>query len=279
MYPTIPLSRSEEHFYQYSHLHGLPPFQIWGNLYYVGDDNVGIHLIDTGEGLILLDTGYPEMQGWLIQSIWQLGFRPEQIKYMVHTHYHFDHVGATNLLKQLSPGVLSCMSKADARAMEEEPALIFADCHPWDYECFIRPDILLKDGDVITLGRTRLWCRAAPGHTPGTLALFCEVTDGKDTRIAGLHGGLGANTLSRWFMDKYGLGGLREAYETQLKALMDEEVDITLGNHTKQIGFLEKRQQLLAHPEGENPFLDPAAWRTLLQKYLADFYALCRADP
>ena len=279
MYPTIALSQPEDHFYQYSHLHGLPPFRIWGNLYYVGDDNVGIHLIDTGEGLILIDTGYPEMQGWLIQSIWQLGYRPDQIRYIIHTHYHFDHVGSTNLLKQLSPGVISCMSRIDARCMEQEPALIFADCHAWDYECFVQPDLLLEDGDVITLGNTRLWVKAAPGHTPGTLAVFCAVTDGKTEKIAGLHGGLGANTLSRAFMDKYGLGHLRAEFETQMLALMDEPVDIILGNHTKQIDFLGRRQKLLADPEGPNPFLDKTAWKELLRRYLEDFYTLCKNDP
>ena len=279
MYPTVPLSQPEEHFYQYSHLHGLPPFRIWGNLYYAGDDNVGIYLIDTGEGLILIDTGYPEMQGWLIQSIWQLGFRPDQIRYIVHTHYHFDHVGSTNLLKQLSPGAHICMSRADACAMEQQPALIFADCHGWDYECFITPDVLLEDGDEITLGKTRLWVRTAPGHTPGTLAVFCTVTDGQREMVAGLHGGLGANTLSRAYMDKYGLGHLRAEFEAQMLRLMDEPVDIILGNHTKQIDLLARRQQMQEDPQGENPFVDPKAWRELLSRYLQDFYTLCRNDP
>ena len=83
----------------------MKPFRLAGNIYFVGTYAASSHLIDTGDGLILIDTGYPEMQGWLIQSIWQLGFRPDQIRYIVHTHYHFDHVGSTNLLKQLSPHV------------------------------------------------------------------------------------------------------------------------------------------------------------------------------
>ena len=279
MYPIITDVHSEDYFYQYSHLHGLPPFRIWGNLYYVGDDNVGIHLIDTGAGLILIDTGYPEMQGWLIQSIWQLGFRPDQIRYIIHTHYHVDHVGSTNLLKQLSPGVITAMSEVDARTMEETPALIFADCHAWDYECFVQPELLLRDGDTIELGNTRLWVKAAPGHTPGTLAVFCTVTDGNEKKIAAMHGGLGANTLSRAFLDKYNLGSLRKAFEEQLLRLMDEPVDITLCNHTKQTAFFACRQQLLAHPEEPNPFVDRTAWKDLLSRYLNAFYEMCRTDP
>lgn len=279
MYPAIERSQREEHFYQYSHLHGLPPFRIWGNLYYVGDDNVGIYLIDTGEGLILMDTGYPEMQGWLIQSIWQLGFRPDQIRYIVHTHYHFDHVGSTNLLKQLSPGAVICMSREDAQCMEQQPGLIFADCHSWDHECFIRPDLLLQDGDEITLGKTRLWVRAAPGHTPGTLAVFVTATDGETEKIAGLHGGLGANTLTRAFMDKYGLDGMRTAFEAQLLRLMDAPVEIILGNHTDQIDLLSRYQRLQEDPRGPNPFVDPGAWKELLGRYLQAFYTLCQKDP
>ena len=105
------------------------------------------------------------------------------------------------------------------------------------------------------------------------------MTNGKEEKIAGLHGGLGANTLTRAFTDKYDLGYLRAEFKAQMLRLMDEPVDIILGNHTKQIDFLFRRKRLLEDPEGENPFVDPTAWKELLTRYLEDFHTLCRNDP
>ncbi len=279
MIPTIPESNYEAHFYAYPHLHAVSAFRIWGNLYYVGDDNVGIHLIDTGDGLILIDSGYPEKQAWLVQNIWQLGFQPSMIRYLVHTHAHFDHVGCTNLLCQLSPDMKTCLSSTDTKMMRDTPELVFADCHAFRHDCFFTPDIELNDGDEIRLGRTRLWVRAAPGHTMGTLAVFAAVQDGSQEYIAGLHGGLGYNTLSKQFLEKYRICGAREAFRTQLRELQDLPVDIVLGNHTKQIDFLKKMNTLLSNPDQPNPFLDSTYWNRLLRKVQADFAAFEQRDP
>ena len=266
------------HFYRYPHLHGLAPFQICGNLYYVGDDNVGIHLIDTGQGLVLVDSGYPEMQAWLIQNLWTLGFSPAQVRYVLHTHAHFDHMGASNLIRALS-GARLLLSAADGRMMEEDPGLVFADCHPWCEGCLFRPDGALQDGDQLTLGRTRIWVRAAPGHTPGTLAVFFTVQDGSATYVAGLHGGVGFNTMTAEFLRRHGLHGMRQAFAEGLKRLAEEPVDILLGNHTRQNNLLEKRRQLLACPQGENPFVDRRQWPLFLRETAAQFAAFTAADP
>ena len=67
--------------------------------------------------------------------------------------------------------------------------------------------------------------------------------------------------------------------EAQMLRLMDEPVDITLCNHTKQTAFFACRKQLLEHPEKPNPFLNPTAWKELLSRYLQDFYPMCEMDP
>ncbi|MBR6977923.1 MAG: hypothetical protein IKH74_05940, partial [Lachnospiraceae bacterium] len=55
----------------------IDPFRIFGPLYYVGDKKVCIHLIDTGDGLVLIDSGYPNANHLLFDSIWRLGFDPK----------------------------------------------------------------------------------------------------------------------------------------------------------------------------------------------------------
>ena len=65
------------------------PFQIAGNVYYIGNKAVCSHLIDTGEGLIVIDTSYPELDHLLINSIWEAGFDPKDIRIVLHTHLHY----------------------------------------------------------------------------------------------------------------------------------------------------------------------------------------------
>jgi beta-lactamase superfamily II metal-dependent hydrolase len=71
----------------------MEPFKIADNLYYVGDKYVCIHLIDTGDGLILLDSGYLGATHLLVDSIWRAGFDPKNVRWIIHTHGHSDHVG------------------------------------------------------------------------------------------------------------------------------------------------------------------------------------------
>ncbi len=81
-------------YYEHPSRYYLPPFQIFGNLYYIGDKKVCSHLVDTGRGLIVFDSGYPHTAHLLLRSIWELGFDPKDIRYIIHSHGHCDHCGA-----------------------------------------------------------------------------------------------------------------------------------------------------------------------------------------
>ena len=79
----------------------MEPFRIIGNVYFAGTFQASCHLIDTGEGLILIDPGYSNSLYLVIRSIYKLGFRPEDIRYIVLTHWHNDHTEATRALVDL----------------------------------------------------------------------------------------------------------------------------------------------------------------------------------
>lgn len=265
-YGNLSLAEYERHFFAYPHLHGMTPFRIWGNLYFAGDDSVGIHLIDTGDGLVVLDTGYPQMQGFTIQSIWALGFRPEQIRLILHTHAHFDHIGATNLLKTLS-GAKTAISEADARMMRERPELTMAD-----KSALFEPDLTIKDGDKIEMGNTSIRVQNAAGHTAGTLAVFISLTDEKGARkIAGMHGGVGLNTLTLNYTRAHHLPEARDQFVESLNRLEDERVDILLGNHTRQNDTPGKYLRKIERPDDANPFVDDDAWRRFIQNTRGSF--------
>lgn len=77
------------------------PFRIWGNVWYVGDSWVCVHLIDTGDGLLLIDSGNCGCTDMLVQAIWEAGFNPKDVKWIIHSHGHLDHIGGANFFKKM----------------------------------------------------------------------------------------------------------------------------------------------------------------------------------
>jgi len=262
-----------EHFFSRPEEHYVEPFRIYGNLWFVGNENVGSYLMDTGEGLILIDTGFPTTRDLMIQSIWEAGFNPRDIRYIFHTHGHFDHFGTTNFLVHLS-GAKTCLGAGDAKMFRERPELaLVKDAHYSKVPLFV-PDIELEDGQVITLGNTSVRCVSVPGHTMGVMAYFIELTENGETQLAGLYGGVGLNTLCRDFVLEYGVPEHRACYVNSLEKVRYEPVTITLGNHTAQNNTLGKRQQMLDNPEGPNPFIDPAEWQRAIDQNIERYHTM-----
>lgn len=255
--------KSREDFYRHPEKYRVEPFKIYGNLYYVGNQSVGSHLIDTGAGLILIDTTYPTTAAMLIQSIWELGFRPQDIRHIIHTHGHFDHFGGTALLKELS-GATSWLGEGDAVMFRERPELALNDhCGQEYFEPFV-PDRTMKDGDVITLGKTKIRIAETPGHSDGVISFFTEVEENGIRLVAGMHGGAGMNTMCRPFIERYQTHHCRADFLAGLARVYDEHVDIMLGNHAGHNRTLEKRQAMLQSRQMPNPFIDAGEW----QRYL-----------
>jgi metallo-beta-lactamase class B len=242
--------------YRYPDRYWIDPFCIFGNLYYVGNKDAGSYLIDSGDGLILIDTTYPTNAALMVQSIWQAGFNPRNIVYIFHTHGHFDHFGATRLLKFLS-GARTLLGERDAKMFRERPELALIDSGKYAYLEPFSPDIELKGGETITLGNTSIRTVATPGHSDGVISYFFDVYSGNERYTAGLFGGAGMNTLNRHFIARYGNSHSRAEFLDSLAKVRGEKVDIVLGNHAAQNQTLEK-------PGKSNPFIDPGEWQRLI---------------
>ena len=220
----------------------IEPFKIVGNVYFCGTFQASCHLIDTGEGLILIDPGYENTLYLVLDSIYKLGFRPEDIKYIVNTHWHWDHTEATAALAELS-GAKTLVGRWD-----EENA-----------KRYFTPDILVKDGDTLTLGNTTMTFLETPGHTKGTISLFFCTRENGTTYRVGMFGGAGANTLAKGAFD---FDGCREAYRESVHRLQKEHVDVFIGNHTWNNDTFPKAK--LLRETGENKFLDAELWHQFL---------------
>ncbi len=221
----------------------MEPFRIVGNVYYVGTFQASSHLIDTGEGLILIDTGYDNTLYLLMDSIHRLGFDPKEIRYIINTHWHGDHtLGSLPLAKFC--GAKNLLGKADREKCKEK---------------YFDPDILISDGDTLTLGNTTISFMETPGHTAGTISFFFETEEEGNVYRCGMFGGAGANTMAKkgWEFE-----GCQEAYRASLHRLQKEEVDVFLGNHTWNNNTFYSGKKLLE--EGINDFIDPTLWGKFL---------------
>ncbi len=235
------------------------PFRIFGNLYFVGTPPASVHIVDTGDGLIILDTGYQQSLYKVIDNVYRLGLDLHSLKYILLTHGHIDHMGAAKALKELT-GAKIALGKEDRDYANGTLDLSYAKELDMEFCETFEPDILLSDGDEISLGTVQIRAVATPGHTPGAMSYFFNVSDGADIFIAGLHGGMGINTLCKEFLDKSALPyTLREDFVRSMLRLNEEHVDIFLGNHM-QHNHTEQKAELIKSGN-KLAFVDPDEWQ------------------
>jgi metallo-beta-lactamase class B len=148
----------------------VPPFKAFDNLYYVGVGYVSSWLLTTDQGLILIDTLEDRYVDRLLDNIRTVGFDPRDIKYVVITHGHYDHVGGVARLQE--------MYRARVVMMEGDFNLFNGIGGAKPEARAPRRDMIVKDGDTLTLGNTTLRLAWHPGHTPGGLSAGFTVYDG-----------------------------------------------------------------------------------------------------
>jgi metallo-beta-lactamase class B len=169
----------------------------------------------------------------------------EKCDYITVTHAHFDHMDSVAALAHMT-GAKTFIGKADL-------PLLRGEIYHYPLVTF-EPDVLLEDGDVISLGNTSIRCVSTPGHTDGTMSFFFDVTDGVKTVRAGMFGGAGCNTLQRDFIEKNNLSfDCRQKYIDSVDKIIGERVDLFMGNHLGN-NNTEEKLALLETSE-ENPFL------------------------
>jgi metallo-beta-lactamase class B len=152
------------------------PFRIAGNLYYVGTYDLACYLITTGEGNILINTGMAASAAQIKKNIKTLGFQFADIKILLTTQAHYDHMGAMADIKKATGAQLLVDGK-DADALETGGS---SDYALGQYGTSFKPvkaDRLLHDGDTISLGNMQLVMLHHPGHTKGSCSFLFTVKD------------------------------------------------------------------------------------------------------
>ena len=236
----------------------FPAFRIFGNLYFVGTSPASTHIVDTGDGLVMLDSGYQESLYLVLDGMHRLGLDPKNLRYILHTHGHIDHFGGTRALVELT-GAKTVIGAADRDACTNARPLSYAKELNMPFDGTFEPDILVSDGDTIKLGNTIFTAKATPGHTEGAMSWFFNVTNGETVYRAALHGGMGLNTMNRTYLTEYNLPfSLRDDFCASMDRLADEPADIFLGNHMQHNDTAGKYTRV---KNGElTAFVDPTEW-------------------
>jgi glyoxylase-like metal-dependent hydrolase (beta-lactamase superfamily II) len=101
-----------------------------------------------------------------------VGASGAQVKMVLHTHGHFDHIGATEaVLAGLPESTSLAAHPADAYLYEAENRGMGAMFGYPQPETLAIPDVTLADGQALEIGTLRLEVLHTPGHTPGSICL------------------------------------------------------------------------------------------------------------
>lgn len=184
--PNVPLAKGEaaklvptpfEKWY-------TPPAKVFDNLYYIGTKTESTWALTTSQGIILINANFDWVTAPLLQELRMVGLDPANIKYAIITHAHSDHAWGINTLRNLVPGVHVLMSEADwnTLANDNTPARL-------------KPmkDMVVTDGQKLTLGDTTVTMYVTPGSSPGTLGLLIPLKDGNQMHVGSMIGGTTAN--------------------------------------------------------------------------------------
>jgi len=149
------------------------PFHIAGNLYYVGTGGISAFLITDPKGYILIDGALPQSAQAIAANIRALGFRLEDVRYLLINHAHFDHAGGLAGLKRLTGATLlaSAGDKADLEAGTTAGRPDLPAFPP------VKVDRVIRDGEHIRLGAIDLVTHLTPGHTKGCTSWSFKVRE------------------------------------------------------------------------------------------------------
>jgi metallo-beta-lactamase class B len=236
------------------------PFRVAGSIHYVGTADLAAYLITTSEGHILLDGVLTESAPGLEASIRTLGFKPEDIRVLLISQAHFDHVGSLAHMQRVSRARVEVMKGDDTIvASGGKTDYLFAN-EPAAHFPPVRVDRVLRDGDTVRVGDVTLTARHTPGHTPGTTTWLTTVReDGRSYRVV-FPGSTTINPGTR-LVDRPSYPGIADDFRRSLALLESLEPEIFLAAHASFFGLAEKRARMAS--QGVAAWIDPASYKSL----------------
>jgi len=233
------------------------PFQIFDNLYFVGIGEVGSYVVETSDGLILIDTLWdlPGYTDYLLGNIRKVGLDPGDIRYVLILQGHRDHFGGAPALQQIIDAQFGT-AEEDRKLMVEA----FGEYAP-------RIDFIIEDGDTLTLGDTTLNLEITPGHTPGTTSLRFPVYDHGTEYQAYFHGGPSVRSDDPAVIERF-IADLQ-----RIKQIPG--IDVQIGGHFDSYlsgtgDLFDRAARLASRKPGEpHPWVQPEEFQAFLDERIA----------
>lgn len=248
----------------------FPPVRIVGNLYYVGTYDLAVYLITTPAGHILVNTGIDNSTEPIRANVEALGFKFADVKLLLATHGHWDHVGAMAEVKRLT-GARMYMHEDDSDMLETGGGVDYR--YPNGRGPIYEPvkvDRRLKDGDKVGLGDMELTVHHHPGHTKGSTSFTFVVKDGGKSynvllvNMGSINPGVNVSGMP-------GFPEITRAYTDTLAKQKAMRPDIYVSSHASQFDLHKKYQPGDAYDPVR--FVDPDGYQFKIQFYEKRFLA------
>jgi metallo-beta-lactamase class B len=235
----------------------FPPYRVIGNIHYVGSTDLAQFLITTSQGHVLLDTGFEASVPRLRDNVQRLGYRFEDIAFVISSHAHIDHVQAHAVVRRMT-GAKVVASSLDAPfiASGGHGETVFDGVYAW------RPcpvDRTIVDGETLTLGELTLTARVTPGHTKGATTWTMQVDAGARRLNVVFFSSANINPGVR-LIGNPRYPDIARDFEHSFAIWKALPCDVFLGAHGEFYDMRAKYKHL--DPSGAtNPFIDPDGYK------------------
>ena len=236
----------------------FPAHHVIGNIYFVGSNSLGIYLITTPEGHILVNAGLAESVPGIQKSVETLGFKFSDVKILLISHAHYDHDAGAARIKELT-GAKYMVMDADVRVVESggKEDFFYGQRKEFLYPA-TKVERVLHDGDTVSLGGVVLTAHLTAGHTKGCTTWTMKAQEGGKSYDVVIVGSPNVN-------EGYKLVGnavypqIASDYEHGFQVLKALHCDVFLGAHGTYYGMEAKYARI--KDGGANPFIDPDGYK------------------
>jgi metallo-beta-lactamase class B len=234
----------------------FPAHRVVGNVYYVGSQALATYLITTPDGHILINSGFEETVPLIRASVESLGFKMRDVKILLASHAHSDHVAGHALLKELTGGKVFVMrGDAEVIASGGQGQYLYADSR-WK-PCPV--DRVLDDGEEVKLGGVNLVAHRTPGHTRGCTTWAWRSKEGDKEYDVVVIGSPNVNPGYRLVGNK-DYPEIADDFARTFAVLKKLPCDVFLGAHGEYYGMEEKYRRL--KESAKNLFVDPDGYKS-----------------
>lgn len=238
----------------------FPAHRVIGNVYYVGSKDLATYLITTPAGHILINSGFERTVPLIRKSVESLGFKITDVKILLASHAHSDHVAGHALLQKITGAQVFVMHGDDDVISSGGVGQYLYTGSRWT-PCKV--DRVLNDNDTVTLGGVTLTAHLTPGHTRGCTTWTWPVTDAGKAYNVVVIGSPNANAGYQ-LVNNADYPLIAADYEKTFTVLKRLPCDIFLGAHGAYYGMLAKYDRAKAGAAA-NPFIDPDGYRAYVE--------------